>query len=133
MKLALDPPQAISRVNVVLVSDVSETLTVCIISGCYDQCCVRSLYFCLFNCKNSVKLNVTMSVHHDMEKRISTQGVFLSWAFDGGKRLASLLGRSVTLGKFLLAVASTVIFGSESRWTHDNILLHDSGSHATLA
>jgi hypothetical protein len=29
--------------------------------------------------------------HHDME----TQNVFLSSAFDGGKNLASLLGRSV--------------------------------------
>jgi hypothetical protein len=36
-------------------------------------------------------------------------------------------------GKLLLALASTVILGSESRWTHDHILLsHDSGSRATL-
>jgi hypothetical protein len=36
-------------------------------------------------------------------------------------------------GKFLLAVAGTVILGSESHRTHYHILLsHDSGSHATL-
>jgi hypothetical protein len=37
-------------------------------------------------------------------------------------------------GKLLLALAGAVIPDSESRWTHDLILLpHDSGSHATLA
>jgi hypothetical protein len=37
-------------------------------------------------------------------------------------------------GKFLLALASTVILGSDFRGTHDHSSLpHDSGSHATLS
>jgi hypothetical protein len=37
-------------------------------------------------------------------------------------------------GKLLLALASTVILGSESHGTHGHILVsHDSGSHATPA
>jgi hypothetical protein len=36
-------------------------------------------------------------------------------------------------GKLLLVHGSTVVLGSESRWTHDHILLsHDSGSCALL-
>jgi hypothetical protein len=36
-------------------------------------------------------------------------------------------------GKLLLFLSSTVILGSESRWTHDHILLsHDSGSRGTF-
>jgi hypothetical protein len=39
----------------------------------------------------------------------------------------------VGLGKLLLALASTVILGSEPRGTHDHILLsHDSGCRATV-
>jgi hypothetical protein len=42
-----------------------------------------------------------------------------------------VVGRS---GKLLLALASTVILGSESRGAHDHISLsHDFGSRATLA